>query len=148
MTTRSRSALTVCVALLLGACRQTPTEPPVPAAAAPDRSPPIEARFACDEVAVAATFHGDYVELQLPGRRLTLPQVVAASGGKYSDGLNTFWSKGNEATFELDGRTQSCRGVRDPWLEATGRGIDFRAVGQEPGWYLEIDSERSMHLVY
>ena len=38
--------------------------------------------------------------------------------------------------------------ARDPWLEATGRGIDFRAVGQEPGWYLEIDNERSMHLAY
>src|SRR5688572_27332616 len=27
----------------------------------------------------------------------------------------------------------------DPWREARGRGIDFRAIGQEPGWYLEID---------
>jgi uncharacterized membrane protein len=146
-TIRSRAALTVCGALLLGACRQTPAEPPVPAAA-PDAALPVAARFACDEVAVAATFHGDRVELQLPGRTLTLPQVGGASGARYSDGSNTFWNKGNEATLELDGRPQSCREVRDPWLEATGRGIDFRAVGQEPGWYLEIDDGRSMHLVY
>jgi uncharacterized membrane protein len=38
--------------------------------------------------------------------------------------------------------------MRDPFVEASRRGIDFRAVGQEPGWYLEIDNERSMHLVY
>ena len=35
-----------------------------------------------------------------------------------------------------------------PWLEARERGIDFRAVGQEPGWFLEIDHERSIRLVW
>jgi uncharacterized membrane protein len=37
---------------------------------------------------------------------------------------------------------------RDPWSEARGRGIDVRAVGQEPGWFLDIDHGNSMHLVY
>ena len=37
---------------------------------------------------------------------------------------------------------------RDAWHEAGERGIDFRAIGQEPGWYLEIDDGRSMRLVY
>ena len=36
----------------------------------------------------------------------------------------------------------------DPWSDARGRGVDFRAVGQEPGWLLEIDNERGMHLAY
>ena len=36
---------------------------------------------------------------------------------------------------------------RDPWREASARGVDFRAIGQEPGWYLEIDDGRSMRLV-
>ena len=36
----------------------------------------------------------------------------------------------------------------DPWEDARGRGIEFRAIGQEPGWFLEIDEGRSMHLVY
>jgi putative lipoprotein len=35
-----------------------------------------------------------------------------------------------------------------PWREARERGIDFRAVGQEPGWYIEIDHERSIRLVW
>jgi putative lipoprotein len=36
----------------------------------------------------------------------------------------------------------------DPWREARERGIDFRAIGQEPGWYLEIDDGVSMRLIY
>jgi uncharacterized membrane protein/GNAT superfamily N-acetyltransferase len=36
----------------------------------------------------------------------------------------------------------------DPWNEAKLRGIEFRAVGNEPGWYLEIDNERWMRLLY
>ena len=35
-----------------------------------------------------------------------------------------------------------------PWREARERGIDFRAVGQEPGWFIEIDHERSIRLVW
>jgi len=37
---------------------------------------------------------------------------------------------------------------RDPWAAARARGIEFRAVGQEPGWYLEIDNGKSIHVVY
>ena len=32
--------------------------------------------------------------------------------------------------------------------QAPNREIDFRAVGQEPGWYLEIDDGGTMHLAY
>lgn len=34
-----------------------------------------------------------------------------------------------------------------PWLDARRRGIDIRALGQEPGWVLEIDLGTSMYLV-
>jgi putative lipoprotein len=36
----------------------------------------------------------------------------------------------------------------DPWQRARERGIDFRALGQEPGWYLEVDYQGSLRLVY
>lgn len=36
----------------------------------------------------------------------------------------------------------------DPWQNARERGIDFRAVGQEPGWYVEVDHERGIRLNY
>lgn len=36
----------------------------------------------------------------------------------------------------------------DPWVNARERGIDFRAVGQEPGWYVEVDHEKGLRLIY
>jgi len=36
----------------------------------------------------------------------------------------------------------------DPWANARAAGIDFRAVGQEPGWLLEIDDGGRMTLQY
>jgi putative lipoprotein len=36
----------------------------------------------------------------------------------------------------------------DPWEDARTRGIDFRALGQEPGWFLEIDRERWIRFFY
>lgn len=122
--------------------------------AAPSKEPasarkPIVARFDCDTLALTATFHEDRVVIEAPQRRaLTLPQVVAASGARYSDGTDTFWNKGREATFERHGHTETCRERREPWQEAADRGIDFRAVGQEPGWFLEIDKEKQLRVVY
>jgi putative lipoprotein len=147
-----RLVLAACSALALTGCGRTPARPaaeerPSPAVAAPAEAP-IPARFECDDALVVTTFHDDRVVLELAGRTLTLPQAISGSGARYSDGVSTFWNKGNEATLELDGRTQSCRAVRDPWQEARARGIDFRALGQEPGWYLEIDHGKSMRLLY
>ncbi len=36
----------------------------------------------------------------------------------------------------------------DPWEDARSRGIDLRALGNEPGWFLEIDNEKWMRLLY
>jgi uncharacterized membrane protein len=36
----------------------------------------------------------------------------------------------------------------DPWDDARSRGIDIRALGNEPGWFLEIDNEKWMRLLY
>ncbi|MCU4179093.1 MliC family protein [Bosea sp. BH3] len=42
------------------------------------------------------------------GRSLTLPQVMAADGGRYAAGDVEFWIKGNGATLRRGGSTQSC----------------------------------------
>jgi putative lipoprotein len=34
------------------------------------------------------------------------------------------------------------------WQQARARGIDYRGIGQEPGWLLEIDEGRSLRLLY
>jgi uncharacterized membrane protein len=36
----------------------------------------------------------------------------------------------------------------DPWHEARARGVDFRAIGQEPGWFLEIDDDAAILFAY
>lgn len=111
--------------------------------------PPIVARFDCDTLALTVTFHDDRVIIEVPEQRpLMLPHVVSASGARYSDGTDTFWNKGRDATFERHGHTEMCRERREPWQEAADRGVDFRAVGQEPGWFLEIDNERQIRVVY
>ena len=81
------------------------------------------------------------VWLFLPKKTLSLTHVPSASGAKYSDGLITFWTKGDLALLETGDQTyHDCKNNRAKaiWEGAKLDGIDFRAVGNEPGWYLEI----------
>ena len=62
------------------------------------------AAFKCDELEFIAKFpNNDKVEIMLAGRTITLPHVISGSGARYSDGSTTFWNKGNEALFEMNG---------------------------------------------
>lgn len=63
--------------------------------------------YKCDNIEFIAKFGGDKVQILLAGRTLILPNVISASGARYSDGNNTFWSKGNDAQFELNGVSYS-----------------------------------------
>jgi putative lipoprotein len=149
--TRLSSAL-ILGALVLAACSSSAPPPQEAATQTPPAAPakpPIVARFDCDTLALTATFHDDRVVIEVPEQRpLTLPHTVSASGARYGDGTDTFWNKGREATFEHRGHTETCRERREPWQEAADRGVDFRAVGQEPGWFLEIDNEKQIRVVY
>ncbi|HUH36424.1 MAG TPA: YbaY family lipoprotein [Spongiibacteraceae bacterium] len=80
-----------------------------------------------------------------------LGQVVSASGAKYQEGDVVVWTKGDTALLEIDGETyRDC--VHNPhksvWEGARLSGIDFRAVGNEPGWLLEIRDRRKLRFVY
>lgn len=80
----------------------------------------------------------------LPKETLNLPLVPSASGAKYSDGKTIFWSKGQEAYLNIGTGAQiTCTNnpQRAVWEHAKLSGVDFRAVGNEPGWYLEIRHE-------
>jgi membrane-bound inhibitor of C-type lysozyme len=79
--------------------------------------------------------------LFLPQKTLSLPQVPSGSGTKYSDGTVIFWTKENKALLENNDTTsRNCKNNRSKaiWEHAKLNGVDFRAVGNEPGWYLEI----------
>ena len=83
----------------------------------------------------------------LPEQTVSLPKISSASGVKYSDGQSTFWSKGNKAMFER-GSTVYKDCVNNPgkaiWEHAKLNGADFRAVGNEPGWHLEIMHDKEL----
>jgi len=79
-----------------------------------------------------------------------LPQVVSASGAKYSDGSLTFWTKGSEASFERAGAPPvQCREARAQSLlaDARERGVIWRGLGNEPGWTVEIGPGKRMSYV-
>ncbi|MEM1111138.1 MAG: MliC family protein [Pseudomonadota bacterium] len=70
-----------------------------------------------------------------------LSQVRSASGVKYQEGDIVFWSKGEDAMLMIGpDRYGDCAlaPARAPWEDARRRGVNFRASGNEPGWYLEL----------
>lgn len=84
------------------------------------------------EKAIAIDFHD--------GTR-RLDQTVSASGARYADNVVVFWTKGGTATLERQGApTVQCEERRAASLreDARVRGVVYRALGNEPGWVLEI----------
>lgn len=81
----------------------------------------------------------------LGGVYRVLSLTRAASGLRYQEGDTVFWSRGDLATFEIGGqRYVDCRSNprKVPWADAARRGATFRALGNEPAWYVEIFPDR------
>jgi putative lipoprotein len=141
---------------------------PMPAAAGPDGTEvPVAGREEGSETAPrgghAAVFEcpggsrflvryeGGLAWLENPaGHTVRLERQPSASGAKFAaDGL-TVWSKGEEAMIEAGGeRHMGCRRNRaaSAWEQARLDGVRFRALGNEPGWILEIDEDSGIDLV-
>ncbi|MGH9796478.1 MAG: META domain-containing protein [Candidatus Acidiferrales bacterium] len=93
---------------------------------------------------------GESAVVALPTETHTLPQVVAASGTRYEAGGVVFWSKGQQALLETGAAVRrDCQGVpaATPWEVARLLGVEFRAIGQEPGWVLELDQGRTIRFI-
>ena len=82
---------------------------------------------------------------------LVLGQIRSASGARYMGEGVLLWNKGDEALLDVDG-TQFSGCVLNRrssiWEHAKLSGVDFRAIGNEPGWHLEIRNEDSIRFVY
>ena len=94
--------------------------------------------------------YDDSVRVQRDLYAVTLPRVLSASGARYSDGSATFWSRGDEARLETPTDTlASCRGrgAATPWDVSRLLGYELRAIGQEPGWMVEVERGRRMHVL-
>ncbi|MGD8428329.1 MAG: MliC family protein [Balneolaceae bacterium] len=92
----------------------------------------------------------DNTWLFLPDTTVRLDPVRSGSGAKYQEGSYIYWSKGNEALLQIPNQSlRKCKLVprEKSWGAAKIRGVDFRALGQEPGWLLEIINGRHIEYV-
>jgi uncharacterized membrane protein/membrane-bound inhibitor of C-type lysozyme len=106
--------------------------------------------YECGDYEFVARTGNGQIALYLPDEYRLLSQQKSASGSRYGDSHVNLWTEGNEARLELGAsRILSCvlNRARAPWEEARRRGVDFRAVGQEPGWYLELQHNGPMLFV-
>ena len=101
--------------------------------------------FECgDDFSFTARVEEQNAWLFLRRDTLQLAEVAAASGMKFADKEHTFWMKGEEAMLITPGRThKDCKNNHRKaiWEHAKLNGVDFRAVGNEPGWVLEISNQ-------
>ena len=102
--------------------------------------------YECDDgYGFVARIQGETAWVFLPETTAALPHVPSGSGARYSEGGLTYWSKGEEALLEVRGTEHpACANNRRSavWEHAKLNGADFRAVGNEPGWLLEIYPRR------
>ena len=105
------------------------------------------------------------VGIRLPerfgNRSLVLPQVRAASGSKFEGEGVLFWISGEHVRLDVDGQTFGPCAERPQPVDqenaqdgvaqeggAQEPDVLFRAVGNEPGWTLEIVPDQWMHFTY
>lgn len=100
-----------------------------------DPQPPVQ--FRCGEQAATLRHFGELATLQVAGRTYTLHPVRTASGAKLvsvDDERTSIWVKGDAALLEL-------AGVAQPECSLVSERPLFRAVGNEPGWRLDVRAD-------
>ena len=75
----------------------------------------IEARYRCSrgakltaQFSPASAAHGRVTLTFATGRKLTLPQVLSADGGRYANDGVEFWIKGRDTTLTMKGVKETC----------------------------------------
>ncbi len=114
----------------------------------PVQTPPQTYVYECsDGYNFTVRIEGENAWLFRSTQTISLPHVPSGSGTKFSDGSTTYWSQGDEALLEVGKETyRGCKNnlAKAIWEDAKLRGIGFRAVGNEPGWYLEINENEKI----
>ena len=98
---------------------------------------------------VVTSFENAGLWLFTGGESARLERVRTASGAKYeAEGLS-FWNKGGEAVLDRGSVATDCKVNRQAsmWEDAKLRGADFRGLGNEPGWHVELFSGQPSLLV-
>jgi uncharacterized membrane protein len=137
--------LAAALASVLAGCEPGPANTPDESAAAVASAAPAMAEattWQCGDLRVSSLLKGGALQLSGPFGVRTLAAMRSASGARYGDDRGTeFWDKAGEAMLTLDGQRQpdcSRSASPSPWDAAQARGIGFRAIGNEPGWLVEV----------
>ncbi len=107
--------------------------------------------YACNDYEFVARLGPGEMALWLPDRHVILSQVRNASGTLYQEGEVSFWSKGEEAMLTVGGQDhKNChlRPDRAVWEDARRRGVNFRGVGTDPDWSLEVRTGQQLLLTF
>jgi putative lipoprotein len=136
---------------VLTACSGTPS--PSHAGADPASESATWVYTCRDGFRFSARLRGDSAIIGRWEGSATLARVAPGSGARYESQGITFRAGGDpadEASLETGTqRYADCRGIRagTPWEEAALLGIEFRAIGQEPGWVLDLDEDRRLRFI-
>lgn len=139
--------LLLCLLACLAGCAGTASLPEV-------SSQPRTLVYICGDFEFVVHTRGREASLYLPRSEHELALAASDEGVLYRKDEVSLWLRGKEgvkARLELGSeRHGQCKLDRSrvPWEEARRRGVDFRAVGQEPGWHLEIEHGGPLLFVY
>jgi putative lipoprotein len=145
--------------LVLGCDQRDEPESNVPKSTIEHSEPPDFENVDTDQVFVyncgdtlrfTAHVTQDSTWLFLSDTTLKVLPVKAASGARYEGHSYLYWSKGNKAILQKPrGSFTTCQSVPQErsWAAAKLRGVHFRALGQEPGWFLELNKESRLRYV-
>jgi predicted small lipoprotein YifL len=134
------------IILALAACGA-----PGPAPAPPDDAVQDRAFYVCVSDTAEETITVDFFEraarVYVGGDTARLPRLPGED--RYGDDDVELRVDGRAATLTRDGRPLDCHaeGTGDVWRDAIRRGVVFRALGQEPGWLLEIERDGPLMLL-
>ena len=86
------------------------------------------------------------ITLSLPGGTHRLKESTVDAGFHYSDGKVSLQGKGDQAILTMAGKRRNCQIDRRKslWEDSRYRGADLVAMGNEPGWRLELSLEGDM----
>lgn len=112
-----------------------------PVAAAPIAASDGPRHWECGDLGVMTRRLGGGLRIDANARAWRLRPVA---GDAYADAAGTlFREAAATAQLAIDGeRARDCVPARQPspWNAALLRGVAFRAVGNEPGWFVEVDA--------
>ncbi len=97
--------------------------------------------WACDGYEFALQRGDETVALTLPGRDVELAATGEARDRRYARNEIALAFAGNDSlrlTVGLEEHVCTRKAWSGPWQRAEDAGVAFRAVGQEPGWFVEV----------